>query len=262
MRDQHYRHPVKAHKELKGSESQIAGKGAHLMDPMNNFNDLLSEKIMKEILHSGPARYRQAHQRTDPDAQWKAELSAQDTGQEPEDIFSVIGRKCVALGLDFASRIFAWSLVKAMAGEIGQVPPGSHTADPLGHWDLLAATWQSAWESDQAAILEQVIALGIGARPVTMPNMNEVNETAIENLGTEDHTHNQQSAPPYPDELTTREVEVLRLLSTGLSNAELACRLYLSRRTVHAHLRSIYTKIGVNTRAAATRYAVLHGLAA
>lgn len=67
--------------------------------------------------------------------------------------------------------------------------------------------------------------------------------------------------PPYPDDLTAREVEVLSLVAAGLNNAEIAERLSLSRRTVHAHLRSIYGKIQVNNRSAATRYAMDHGLA-
>ena len=67
-------------------------------------------------------------------------------------------------------------------------------------------------------------------------------------------------APPYPDQLTAREVEVLTLLATGLTNADIAQQLYLSPRTIHAHLRSIYNKIQVSGRHAATRYAINHGL--
>ncbi len=51
--------------------------------------------------------------------------------------------------------------------------------------------------------------------------------------------------------LTAREIEVLRLVADGLSNAEIAERLVLSERTVHAHLRSIFDKLGVNSRTAA-----------
>ncbi len=55
--------------------------------------------------------------------------------------------------------------------------------------------------------------------------------------------------------LTTREVDVLQLVADGLSNAEIAERLVLSERTVHAHLRSIFDKLGVNTRTAAVHAA-------
>ena len=61
--------------------------------------------------------------------------------------------------------------------------------------------------------------------------------------------------------LTTREVEVLALVAEGLTDAEVAERLVVSIRTVHAHLRSIYRKLDVRSRSAATRYALEHGLA-
>ncbi|MGN6700682.1 MAG: response regulator transcription factor, partial [Thermomicrobiales bacterium] len=71
------------------------------------------------------------------------------------------------------------------------------------------------------------------------------------------------TAPPaaltHPFGLTAREAEVLRLLAQGLSNAAIADRLSLSRRTVEQHLRSVYDKLGVDNRAAATRVAVERG---
>jgi len=63
-------------------------------------------------------------------------------------------------------------------------------------------------------------------------------------------------------ELTAREIEVLQLVATGLSDAEVAARLVVSPRTVHSHLRSIYRKLGVGSRSAATRYAVERQLTA
>ena len=68
--------------------------------------------------------------------------------------------------------------------------------------------------------------------------------------------------PPatYPAGLTAREVEVLRLVAQGLSNAEVAERLYLSPRTVNGHLTAIYGKLGVASRGAAIRYALEHQL--
>jgi DNA-binding CsgD family transcriptional regulator len=55
--------------------------------------------------------------------------------------------------------------------------------------------------------------------------------------------------------LTTRELEVLRLLAQDLSNPQIAEQLFVSRRTVDAHLRSIYDKLGVKSRDAAVRVA-------
>jgi DNA-binding NarL/FixJ family response regulator len=59
----------------------------------------------------------------------------------------------------------------------------------------------------------------------------------------------------HQSDLTRREVDVLRLVASGLSDAEVAGRLFLSVRTVHAHLRSIYRKLGVRSRTAAARFA-------
>jgi DNA-binding CsgD family transcriptional regulator len=181
----------------------------------------------------------------------------------PEAVYSLIGRKCVALGLDFASRLFAQSIARAMAGELDEEMPYSAGpfAGPLDQSGFLAATWQSAFANGQANLLEQAIALvtGLAKTPELARDLaHQTPDPAV----VQEQVEHPLPAPPYPDELTAREVEVLRLLATGLKNAELACRLYLSKRTVHAHLRSIYAKIGVNNRSAATRYAVLHGLAA
>ncbi|MGI8485349.1 MAG: helix-turn-helix transcriptional regulator [Thermomicrobiales bacterium] len=60
--------------------------------------------------------------------------------------------------------------------------------------------------------------------------------------------------------LTPREVEVLRLVAKGLTDAAVGQRLFISSRTVSQHLRSIYAKLDLPSRAAATRYAVEHRL--
>jgi predicted ATPase/DNA-binding CsgD family transcriptional regulator len=69
------------------------------------------------------------------------------------------------------------------------------------------------------------------------------------------------SPPTYPAGLTAREVEVLYLLAGGLTDIQIAEKLILSPRTVHAHISSIYSKLGVTSRSAATRYAIEHHLA-
>jgi predicted ATPase/DNA-binding CsgD family transcriptional regulator len=63
-----------------------------------------------------------------------------------------------------------------------------------------------------------------------------------------------------PAGLTQRELEVLKLVADGLTNAQIAERLTVTPRTVNAHLTSIYSKAGVNGRAGAIRFAVDHGL--
>ena len=66
--------------------------------------------------------------------------------------------------------------------------------------------------------------------------------------------------PGHPVGLTPREVEVLKLVATGMTNAEVAKELFLSPRTVQRHLNSVYHKIGVGSRTAATRFALENGL--
>lgn len=59
----------------------------------------------------------------------------------------------------------------------------------------------------------------------------------------------------YPSGLTEREVQVLRLIVQGLTNKQIAKELVLSPRTINIHVTSIYNKLGVNSRSAATRFA-------
>jgi DNA-binding CsgD family transcriptional regulator/membrane protein implicated in regulation of membrane protease activity len=73
----------------------------------------------------------------------------------------------------------------------------------------------------------------------------------------------EQPAPegPVPYGLSPREVEVLRLVAAGLSNADIAERLVLSERTVHHHVAHIFDKMGVNSRVDAARIAIREGIA-
>lgn len=63
-----------------------------------------------------------------------------------------------------------------------------------------------------------------------------------------------------PGNLTGREIEVLRLLAQGLSNREIADRLFISRKTAGHHVEHIYAKTGTTNRALASLYAASHGL--
>ncbi|MFL5731697.1 MAG: tetratricopeptide repeat protein [Chloroflexia bacterium] len=71
------------------------------------------------------------------------------------------------------------------------------------------------------------------------------------------------TAPPgevLAEELTAREVEVLRLVATGKSNSEVARDLNVSTNTVQTHLRSIYSKLGITSRTEAARFAFDHNI--
>jgi predicted ATPase/DNA-binding CsgD family transcriptional regulator len=100
------------------------------------------------------------------------------------------------------------------------------------------AAWETAWGEGRTMATEQAIeyALEHSASPET---------AALET---------------NPAGLSAREAEVLRLVATGLTNAEVAEKLFLSSRTVDWHLGSIYRKLGIHSRAEATRFASEHGL--
>lgn len=112
-----------------------------------------------------------------------------------------------------------------------------------------AETFAAKWAEGQAMTLEQVIAyaLPLPGVPEAVPATKENNIPALAPL-------------PYTAGLTVREVEVLRLLAQGLTYAQIADNLVISRRTVNTHVTSIFGKLAVSSRAAATRFAIDHHL--
>ena len=106
----------------------------------------------------------------------------------------------------------------------------------------------AAWVQGRAMTLEQVLAAQ-GA--VTMPETAPAGPSSVPQT---------RKASPSLDGLTAREIEVLRLVAQGLTNEQVAQRLVISPRTVDTHLSAIYSKIGVSSRVAATRYAMDHHL--
>ncbi len=67
-----------------------------------------------------------------------------------------------------------------------------------------------------------------------------------------------RARPARPGGLSRREIEVLRLVAEGRTAGEIATQLFISSRTAEHHVQNIYTKIGVTSRVAATRWAVKH----
>jgi len=82
---------------------------------------------------------------------------------------------------------------------------------------------------------------------------DELARRLVEIAGQESST---EDLPP----ITNRENEILRLLVEGLSNAEIAQRLNVSLNTVASHLKNLYPKLNVSSRAQAAAYAVAHGI--
>ena len=98
---------------------------------------------------------------------------------------------------------------------------------------------------------------------MTIEQVLAAEESAIvpEQLPTSpDLTAAEKGRSPYPADLTSREVEILRLVAQGLSDAQVAEQLVISPRTVNWHLTTIYSKLQVSSRSAATRFAIEHYL--
>jgi DNA-binding NarL/FixJ family response regulator len=109
-------------------------------------------------------------------------------------------------------------------------------------------TFAAAWSEGRTMSLEQVLAAQGTEESLTLI-CTEPSSTPQVNLST-----------TSPGGLSARELEVLRLLAQGLTDAQIAEQLVLSLHTIHAHLRTIYSKLAVTSRSAATRYAFEHQL--
>ena len=116
---------------------------------------------------------------------------------------------------------------------------GAHIT--AAHSQLDEAAWQKAWNEGRTMSSEQAIDHALGDQATQQVDTPASPET-------------------YPAGLSAREVDVLKLVAQGLTNAQIAKQLFISPNTVNRHLNSIYHKLGVTSRAAATRFATEHAL--
>jgi DNA-binding CsgD family transcriptional regulator len=143
-----------------------------------------------------------------------------------------------------------WGVAEALREAMGTpIPPVFRTdydrSVVAARAQLGEKAFAAAWAEGRAMTLEQALA---------------AQTPALEPISGESSSSSPVKSPSFPGGLTAREVEVLRLLATGLTDAQIAEQLVLSLHTVHAHLRTIYSKLGVASRSAATRYAFEHQL--
>ena len=108
------------------------------------------------------------------------------------------------------------------------------------------------WAAGEAMTLDEAIEFALSAE-APAPPLGEHTSVPLPLTAT-------SPAATYLAGLTAREVEVLRLLAQDLTYAQIAEQLVISRRTVNGHVTSIYSKLEVTSRAAATRYAIAHHL--
>ena len=121
---------------------------------------------------------------------------------------------------------------------------------------LAPAAWEAAWAAGHRLSLDAAIALAGEPLPVG----GQVLGIRGQDTGDRARLVPTVRGPSPADDLTGREREVLRLLAAGLTDNAIAAHLSLSPRTVQTHVRSIYSKLDLTTRSAATRYALEHEL--
>jgi DNA-binding NarL/FixJ family response regulator len=150
-------------------------------------------------------------------------------------------------------------LVAAAALDVGRATVGSTRVDDDGSgswvWGAQGVPVECASRLAREAapgelLLSLRAAAAVGDAFALMPSGPEAQRVTAPNAAADT-----AGLTGYPGDLSAREVEVLRLVAAGLSDAEVARHLFLSIRTVHAHLRSIYRKLGVRSRTAAARFA-------
>jgi predicted ATPase/DNA-binding CsgD family transcriptional regulator/tRNA A-37 threonylcarbamoyl transferase component Bud32 len=123
-------------------------------------------------------------------------------------------------------------------------------AEIAAHLQLGVQVYATIWEQGQMMTPEQALRTG------------EQEILATLDLSPVHPTPGRKSSPglSYPNNLTTREVEVLRLIAQGWTDAQIAEHLVISLRTANKHATTIYSKIGVSSRSAATRFVIEHRL--
>lgn len=124
----------------------------------------------------------------------------------------------------------------------------------VAHAQLSEKEFVAAWTEGHSFVVDAVLVEALFHAPEPVVR-SETTLSAVSPLGTATVV-----VTKYPAGLTAREVEVLRWVTLGLTDIQVAEKLVISPRTVSTHLTSIYNKLGVSSRSAATRFAVEHHL--
>jgi DNA-binding CsgD family transcriptional regulator len=140
-----------------------------------------------------------------------------------------------------------WGAAEALREAIGAIlsPLQRSYYEPhiaAAHSQLDEEGWEAAWEEGRAMTPEQAI------------------EYAFSEMDPSFAPATTSTPASYLAGLSAREAEVLKLVAKGLTNAQVAKELFISPNTEIRHLNSIYQKLGVSSRAVATRFAVEHEL--
>lgn len=105
-------------------------------------------------------------------------------------------------------------------------------------------------DSEATAIVSSILAVVAGERVMASAVANRVLEMLT----------GATTPKEFYDGLTAREVEILKMLATGMANKQIAYKLKISEKTVRNHVSNMYEKLGIYDRAQAVLYAVRKGL--
>ena len=182
-----------------------------------------------------------------------------DAARSAADELARVARLFGCQALEAAAAFAAGSVsLAAGVGEDGAADALPHLRRAWKLWIDLGARYEAAWAR---------VRIGLACRSLGDE------ESAVSELGVAGRAFAEIGAEParreveqllgrdLPDGLTPREVEVLRLVAQGRSNAQIAQDLFLSQKTVQRHLSNIFGKTGVTSRTAAAAYAFEHRLA-
>ena len=154
-----------------------------------------------------------------------------------------IGRNggVVASQGDVTWAVHLWSMADSLREHCGipQTPVERADYEPAvaaARIQLGEQAFANAWAEGRSMTLEQVLGAPGQAAVPTPPSAEQAATTTT------------KPPPRSPDSLSAREVEVLRLVAQGLTDAQVAEHLVISPRTVNFHLTSIYGKIGLSSR--------------
>src|SRR5204863_5323054 len=131
---------------------------------------------------------------------------------------------------------------------------------PLVRAQLGEAAFAAAWSEGRAMSPSEVLSVQ-EAEDFPVDTHGQSNALMVHNaplLMSEKRARSPRIETPAPASisLTSRALEVLRLVAVGLTSVQLAEQLVISALTVNTHVRSIYNKLGLTSRSAATRYAI------
>lgn len=151
----------------------------------------------------------------------------------------------------------------AEAAESAVLLAEGHAADALLAARHAWAKWRDLdvpFEAARCRVLAARCCRALGDEASAVMELDAARAT-FDELGASPVFSALETAGKPPGGLSSREVEVLRLVAAGSTNREIAGALFLSEKTVERHLSNIFGKLGLASRSAATAYAFRHGLA-